>query len=141
MDLIQMENEAEKVPRMTSKVTFRRQLWPQPPREAKPDWYYINTLGFYLDGKRVWEQEIPECSLFFEEGFYDWLDVPRFYRSRPCTVKMDDHFGWYIEFAMTHAEAAKIWAILFKDHPDISFSYDAEHGGQSFKKKEISVQE
>ncbi len=97
----------------------------------------INTLGFYKHGKKVWEQEIPERGLFYEKGFLDWLHVPRFYLKEGgcCEVLHHEVFGWYFEFSISHDEAAKIWALLFKDNPDYTFSYDAGNGGQSFTRK------
>lgn len=78
--------------------------------------------------------EIKERSLFFHDGFFDWLDVPRYY-PRTCRIEQHPRFGWYIEFEMTHQEAAKMWAVLFEHHPEIAFNYDAEHGGQSFSER------
>jgi hypothetical protein len=124
------ETKIEPIKRMTTIITFKRQLWPQPPADARPDWYLTNTVGFYKSGKKVWEQEIPERCLFFEKGFYEWLHVPRFYLrdAGSCTLIQDKTFGWCIEFQVRYEEAAKFWELLFKDHPEIGSSWDEKQG-------------
>jgi len=51
----------EEISRMTTIIKFKRQLWPQPPKDAHPSFYLINTLGFRKNGKKVWEP-IPEVA-------------------------------------------------------------------------------
>lgn len=112
----------------TNFIVFSRQLWPQPPYYSRPYWWGIGDLSFYdKNHKCVWHQEIPEASNFFNEGFYNWLNVPRFYIGT-CWVERSRHWGWILKFKMSHKEAAKIWAFLFKDHPEIKSHYEEDKG-------------
>lgn len=114
--------------RRTNFVAFSRCLKPQPPYNAHPYWWGLGDLTFYdKDHKEVWHQRIPEADLFFNKGFYDWLNVPRYYFGG-CKVRRDKRWGWVLEFELSHEEAAKIWAVLFKDHPEIESKYDKETG-------------
>lgn len=66
-------------------IIAERQLWPQPPANARPYWCYINTLIFYSPGNReVWRQEIPEAASL----------LPKFDRTLDCSVFRDGEFGW-----------------------------------------------
>lgn len=117
-------------------IMFSRQLKPQPPYYARPYWWGIGDLSFRdKNGKEVWHQEIPEASLFFHEGFWNWLNVTRYY-IHGCQVKRDRDWGWILEFQLSHEEAAKIWALLFKDHPEIISEYDPEKGQFFMEKQE-----
>lgn len=102
---------SEEIHKMTKIIEFTRQLWPAPPRDAKPSWYLINTLGFFKGGKKVWEQEIPESDLkrmvTNRWGLVE-LDHPGHY----FHVELDDKFGWCLKFRMTHEEAEKVWEFI-----------------------------
>ena len=65
--------------------------------------------------------------MFYVKGFFDWLKVPRFY-IHGCGVKRDRHWGWILEFELSHEEAAKIWTLLFNDNPEVESRYDQEKG-------------
>jgi len=92
--------------KMTKIVIFERQLWPQPPKSARPHFCYINTLIFYSKNscKELWRQEIPEALLYHNvtEKF-------------TCMkVKYNKDFGWLLTFRATHRTAQKIFDFIFK---------------------------
>lgn len=120
----------------TNMIHFSRQLKPQPPNDSTPYWWGIGTLSFKdNECKTVWEQEIPEAGSYFQlPETYKWLDVPRYF-FHGCSVEFDPHWGWILNFYMAHEEAAKIWGILFKDHPEVKSEYD-KLKGQCFSSKE-----
>jgi hypothetical protein len=120
----------------TNFVTFSRQLKPQPPKDSYPYWWGIGDLSFYKYGKTVWHQEIPEASLYFVKGFYNWLKTPRYY-IYGCQVKLDKNWGWILEFQMSHEEAAKIWEIMFRDHPEIQSNYEPDKGQFFTERKQL----
>jgi hypothetical protein len=135
-----MRKDPTRKPNRTNFITFSRQLKPQPPYYSRPWWCYINTLIFYGPNcKELWRQEIPEADLFFAKGFFNWLDVPRFYlKDSRMQVRRDRKYGWILEFTLSHEEAAKIWGMLFKNHPEIASEYDRDKG-QYFVSKVPSV--
>jgi len=97
----------QEIHRRTKTIQFQRQLWPQPPKDARPYFCYINTLLFYEKGTcdEVWRQRIPEADQMRNErnkvGIY-------------CmTVKYDKTFGWIIHFETSHDTAQAIWKLLF----------------------------
>ena len=47
--------------KMTTIIEFKRQLWPQPPKDATPSWYLTNTLGFSKNGKKC-----PRCGVLLQ---------------------------------------------------------------------------
>ncbi len=96
-------------------LTIERPLLPPPPVDSEPQWYYANTLGFYKDGEKVWEQEIPEAKLLWKPLYnYDmnekkweyWRD--EFNRYFHCEPFLDPHFGWQIRLRISH-HYADIW--------------------------------
>lgn len=124
----------------TNFVHFSRQLKPQPPYNAHPYWWGIGDLSFHdRNGKTVWHQEIPEAGLFYVKGFFDWLNVQRFY-IHGCQVRRDHHWGWILEFELSHEEAAKVWTMLFKDNPEVVSCYENEKG-QFFLLKDTKLLE
>jgi len=95
----------------TKIIEFSRQLWPQPPKDSKPSWYLINTLGFFQNGKKVWEQEIPETDvkrMVTNEWGRVELDHPGYY----FHVEFDSDWGWLLKFKMSHKQADQIWDFI-----------------------------
>lgn len=80
----------------TPLITIERQLWPQPPKDVRPYWCYINTLQFYDNGVgiKVWEQDIPE-------GTVDSCAAHPF----SCSVYRDEKWGWMLKATATHEYA------------------------------------
>jgi len=106
----------EQIHKMTTIIEFKRQLWPQPPKDARPSFYLINTLGFRKNGKKVWEQEIPEFDLFRTEQRKDLrgedyfhLDGIGYYHK----VEYDERWGWMILFRISHEDSKKVWDKIF----------------------------
>jgi hypothetical protein len=119
----------------TNFVEFTRQLKPQPPADSHPYWCGFGDLCFMKKGRTVWEQSIPEASLFFQDAHcFHWLDVPRIF-IHGCRVYFDVQWGWILEFRLSHEEAAKVWAFLFEHHPEFESRYERETG-QFFVKRE-----
>lgn len=84
---------AGEIPKRTPEIIIRRQLWPAPPRDARPCWCYINTLIFYdAHHREVWRQEIPEAGIF----------LPRFERFFRCEVEREPHYGWMLRIEASH---------------------------------------
>lgn len=107
------------ISRMTKIITFKRQLWPQPPTNAHPYWWGLGDLSFHdRDGNTLWHQKIVEAQHFRNakrslednghRGFY-------------CMeVQKDPHFGWCIVFQTSHDIADSVWNNLFGiDEPEI----------------------
>ena len=114
-------------------IEFSRQLRPQPPKNSHPYWWGIGDLDFFKDGKKVWHQEIPEATNFFNQGFYAWLKVPRVYLGT-CKVEYDKNWGWLLKFQVSHQEAHKIYEFLFKHHPELKVTYTENDGTQFVKR-------
>lgn len=102
-------------------IVFTRQLVPQPPNNAVPDWFGVNCLKFYeLDGDGdiikdnkgdkicVWGQLVPEV----ENRDYQDMNHAR--------VIYIGTKGWCIEFTITNNCAKKLWQTLF---PRVPFKY------------------
>lgn len=97
--------------KMTKIIEFTRQLQPQPPKGSRPSFYLINTLGFFKNGEKVWEQEIPECDvkrMVTNRYGREELDHP----AQGVHVEYDKEWGWLLKFRMTHERANKIWAFI-----------------------------
>ena len=124
----------EEISRMTTIIKFKRQLWPQPPKDAHPSFYLINTLGFRKNGKKVWEQEIPEFDLFRKELRKDFrgedyfhLDKIGYYHK----VEYDENFGWLLVFKISHEDSKKVWdkiVHLLVDELTIAHQYPTSRG-------------
>lgn len=114
-------------------IEFSRQLRPQPPKNAAPHWCYINTLLFYLNGKKVWEQKIPEASYEFKG-----LANSQFQLGGMC-VEYDKEWGWLLKFMMTHKQAFKIYEFLFQNHPEIKVCYTEEDGLQFLENEKVKT--
>ena len=107
----------EEIHKMTTIIEFKRQLWPQPPKDAKPAFYLTNTLGFGSKGKKVWEQEIPEFDLFRTEvnynkdGEFSYFDLDKigYYHK----VEYDETWGWMILFRISHEDSKAVWDKIF----------------------------
>ena len=100
-----------KIDKRTKTVNFIRQLWPQPPEGSTPRWYLINTVGFFKNGEKVWEQEIPEADLkkmVVNRFGFETLDHP----GHGFHLEHDETWGWLLHFTMTHEEADKIWKFI-----------------------------
>ena len=85
-------------------IIAERQLWPQPPADARPWWCYINTLTFYQNDREVWRQEIPEAGLL----------LPKFDRALDCSVFLDREFGWCLRVSAPHRLAKVFYRIGMK---------------------------
>lgn len=89
-------------------LTIERTLDPKPPRDAKPRWYYQNTLGFYKNHELVWEQKIPEARISWMETYrggdevYDSFDT-----YGQCSVFYEENIGWRLRWIITHQRAKK----------------------------------
>ncbi len=118
--------------RRTVTIEVTRQLWPQPPRNSRPYWCYINTLLFYRGPKEVWSQEIPEASHFFK-GNFNWA-VPSKFNLVYMRVEYDKQWGWLLKFQMSHKEAFKVYEFLFQEHPDFKVLWDETEGLKIDKK-------
>ena len=99
----------------TKKIVFQRQLWPQPPKEAKPYWWGLNTLSFKLDGETVWEQEPPETSLIKKINSHGFIDSIEKRWSRSSRVEYNENFGWVLICEMAHVEAEQVWSFVLND--------------------------
>ena len=97
--------------RMTKIIEFTRQLQPQPPKDSKPSWYLINTLGFFKGGKKVWEQEIPEIDVK-RMVTNRWGRVELDHPGYGFHVEYDKDWGWLLKFKMTHQQAEKVWKYI-----------------------------
>ena len=90
--------------KMTRIIDFKRQLYPRPPRRARPHFCYIDTLIFYKGGtcEVLWEQHIPECNLksFNNNEIYN------------MHVKYDRVWGWCLHFSASHKTAERIWKYM-----------------------------
>jgi len=101
----------EEIHKMTKIIEFTRQLWPQPPKDAKPSWYLINTLGFFKNGEKVWEQEIPETDVK-RMVTNEWGRVELDHPGYGFHVEYDKGWGWLLKFRMTHQQAEKVWNFI-----------------------------
>lgn len=101
----------EQIRKRTKTISFKRQLWPPPPIDARPYWWGINTLSFYKDREKVWEQKIPETApkLMVVNRFgYETIDHPGY----GFKVELDPNFGWCLVFEMRHQQAEKVWGFI-----------------------------
>lgn len=87
-------------------IIAERQLWPQPPADARPWWCYINTLIFYQENphREAWRQDIPEAKLF----------LPKFERALDCSVFRDKEFGWCLRVSVPHRMAKVFYRMGMK---------------------------
>ena len=93
--------------RRTRTVEFTRQLWPQPPKDARPWWCYLHTLKFYdKDMNEIWSQEVPEGHHLHNERMG--------LRITNVHVEWDDAWGWLLKFEASHDTAMSVWAHLFE---------------------------
>lgn len=82
-------------------VRVELQLWPQPPKDARPYFCLVDTLIFYDDDmNQIWRQRLP-----FLSGLHP--DHPR-----SIDLDHDDHFGWIITLTYTHDDARDLLAPL-----------------------------
>ena len=124
---------SEEIHKMTRIIEFKRQLWPQPPKDSKPSWYLINTLGFFKNGEKVWEQEIPETDvkrMVTNEWGRVELDHPGYY----FHVEYDETWGWLLSFKMSHKQAEKVWEFI----SDRDLFYDVFNNTVDETKKRIT---
>ena len=115
-------NLSNKAPidRMTRKVEFTRQLWPQPPKNSRPYFCLINTLCFIdEDHETLWQQKIPEGLIkwdFDKKGVR--LDSHRniVHMNGPLDLRVewDETWGWLLRFYLTHEEAFHVWGEYLK---------------------------
>ena len=97
-------------------ITVQRPLLPSPPLDAEPEWCYTNTLIFHdKEGKNVWEQKIPEASLWWvESDNSNPSDVFGHYFWQLRVFKLES-FGWQLEFSISHNKAMKVLAQIMED--------------------------
>jgi len=95
----------------TKTIEFKRQLWPQPPEDAKPWWWGLNTLAFYRGYEKVWEQDIPESKLIKKP---DHFGLDRIF-GHGHRVEFDENFGWLLVFESSHEEADRVWGFILKE--------------------------
>ena len=89
----------------TKTFEFTRQLWPPPPKDAKPWFCYIKTLIFYdKNQKEIWRQEIPECDQLGRER-----NKVRIYNVH---VEWEKHFGWCLKFNLSHEIADELHNLI-----------------------------
>ena len=112
--MITMKNE-KYLGKKAKFLTIERPLIPCPPIDSEPHWYYANTLGFFKNGKKVWEQKIPEANM-------SWIPTYRFDDTKKeyvyrcdmfdkyfhCEVFLDKVFGWQLRIKISH-NYANIW--------------------------------
>ena len=106
-----VEDKQSQIDKRTKTIEFTRQLWPQPPKNAHPSWYLINTLGFFKNGEKVWEQEIPEADLkkmVVNRWGREGLDHPGYH----FHVEYDETWGWLLKFKMRHEQANRVWEFI-----------------------------
>lgn len=103
------------VHRKTKIIVFERPLDPQPPYHSRPYWCYTNTLQFYKDGKKVWEQEIPEADLIPQKHPLREFDVYRIHKIGQCSVVRQKRWGWILRVRVDHEQAEKIWNKVFEE--------------------------
>lgn len=99
------QQEAQR--RCTPVITIELQLWPPPPRNAKPHWWGLHDLTFYEtdasgrlvprgDGsnmfKEAWHRRIPEAAI----------------SSPLASVRLDANRGWLLRLHLTHNAARRV---------------------------------
>lgn len=99
--------------RRTKLIKLTRQLWPQPPPNAKPWWYGLGELAFYKGYEKVWNQKIPEaqCTMRYNKFGSKTLEHP----GRCMKVEFDQHWGWLLSFELSHKDANKIWECVLDE--------------------------
>lgn len=114
-------------------LTIERPLDPPPPRDAIPRWYLVDTLGFFdVDGKKVWEQKIPEAQLLWKPLYHHDNDKWEYWRDEFaayffCQAFKDSTFGWQLRLKISH-HYAEIW------HSEI-MAYIRKYHENHFKKE------
>jgi hypothetical protein len=91
----------------TKFITIERPLLPPPPLDAvRHEWFLSDHLAFYdAEGKKVWEQEIPEAGISWVPSDKDHtLDEFHLYFWH-FEVFKDGHFGWQLRFSISHRSA------------------------------------
>jgi hypothetical protein len=105
-------------------IKFERPLLPPPPIDSEPYWCYVDTLIFHdAQGKKVWEQEIPEAQLYWVPGNHEGDVFDKYFSGFQCFK--DGDFGWQLRFELSH-ERAKKWlqeaiAVGVKKHHEAHF--------------------
>ena len=99
-------NPIPKEGRRTKIIEFSRQLWPQPPPDARPYWYGLGELAFYMGHEKVWNEKIPEAqhAMRFNRFGVKNLGHP----GRCMKVKFDQNLGWLLYFELSHRDSDKI---------------------------------
>lgn len=124
--MLEKEIGADELNRRTPVIEFKRQLLPQPPRDAHPHFCYIDTLIFYdCHNKEVWRERVPEADQLepfqSQDEHYNRLDSRQ--GQGYIHVEYEEGYGWVLKFSITHTHAKRIWSVLF---PQVCFGREID---------------